>query len=109
MNSYVINGDKIEIKKFENILWKKETNTEKLPQELKKIIGITENVSQSDRWYFHENDEYILYAFMSNIGADPHPLIDIAYACTWYNSNFGGVYLVGRDKKNSEFFAPIKI
>ena len=107
MHSIIINGDKLMIKEFKNFLWIKKS-AEQLPKEFETKPSIMENALQNGGFYICENDEYTLYAFLADIGISPHPLIEFSYASTWYNSNLGGVYVVGKDK-NNEFFAPIII
>ena len=107
MHSIVINGDRLEIKEFKRFLWVKNTDIKELPEEFKNICFIKENTIESADWYFYENDEYILYAFLSDIGTEPHPLIEFSCESMWYNSNLGGVYITGKDKKTGALFAPV--
>ncbi len=106
MHSIIINGDKLEIKGFKNLLWLKKS-VKDLPDDFILNSLVKENAEQNGGWYFYENNEYTLYAFLAEIGVQPHPLIEFSYVSIWYNSNMGGVYVTGKDKKTDVFFAPL--
>ena len=108
MSGIVVNGDKMQIRQFKNIVWNKMTEIEKLPECLKKFQGVQENINLNSCWYSGSCKDYVLFAFLGNIGKDKHPLIDCPCLCAWYNSDSGGVYVVGMDKKNGALFAPLK-
>lgn len=107
MHSVVVNCDKLEIRQFKSHVWKKEEDIEKLPRELIALCNIPESIERNGGWYYCEMGEYTLFAFLANLGIHPHPLIELSYASAWYNSNIGGVYLIGKDKNTGAFFAPV--
>ena len=107
MHGMVINGDKIQINGLKKCSWIKKHNNSELPVEFRNNVCINKNIEYNGGWYLYENDEYILYAFLSDIGTMPHPLIDFSSVSVWYNSNLGGVYVTGKDKNNGAFFAPL--
>ena len=107
MRGVVVNGDKLQIKQFKNVLWCKIAEIEKLPVELKKLQMLQENIEKNGHWYLGDSKEYMLFAFSGNIGKEEHPLIENPCICNWYSSDSGGVYIVGMDKKTGELFAPV--
>jgi len=107
MHGFIVNGEKFEIREFKNLIWKKQSKTDNLPAELKKMEDIKENISKNEVWYLSESGECILFAFLSNIGVSPDPLIGMSCVSVWYNSNYGGVYLTAKDKKTGVYFAPV--
>ena len=107
MHCHIVNEDKFEIKQFKNISWSKKISVEELPVELQNIKGIGENINKNNAWYCYENNEYLICAFLGNIGVEPHPLVELSCVSSWYNSSCGGAYLIGIDKKTGAFFAPV--
>lgn len=107
MGGIVVNGEKLEIRQFKNVFWIRMNGFETLPEILKEMHGIQQNISKNGCWYISDNTDCILYAFWGNIGKDEHPLIEKPSVSVWYSSNLGGVYIVGKDKKTGAFFAPV--
>lgn len=69
---------------------------------------VSENIIQNDGCYYAKTDEIEVLGFRADIAKHPHPAVSLAYAFSWYNSNIGGVYLIGIDNKKNEYFAPLK-
>jgi hypothetical protein len=107
MGSIVVNGDKLEIKELKGFTWIKKSGPDNLPVWLQNsdILG---NIEKKQDWYISDCGEFTLYAFLSEIGIEPHPLIRYAGAAIWYRSNIGGVYLVGKEKNTDAIFAPVE-
>lgn len=103
----VVSEEKLKIRQFGKVVWKKETGLNKLPDKLMKLEGVRKSVENNEKWYFYDDEEYTMYVFFANIGTDEHPLIEMSCESIWCNSNLGGVYLIGEEKNTGAFFAPI--
>lgn len=107
MRSYIANSiERLEIKEFDNISFK-QIFTVPVKCEITSLRAVLKNIEENGCYYLACSNEYEIYAFLANIGKQENPLIEVSYASTWFNSNLGGVYLIGYDKIKKELFAPL--
>ena len=109
MRNFISNADEsLKIEGFTDLIWdkRKEPAADNyLQKELFKLETVIDNIKENAGYYIAKNKGG---SILSNIGKQPHPMIPLAYATVWYNSNFGGIYLIGIDNIKNEYFAPIK-
>lgn len=112
MRTFISNADeKLKINGFLQLNWTKKREVLIEPIILKKIFElskVSENIKNNNGYYYTYFHDNTILGFLANIGKCEHPLVELAYACSWYNSNFGGIYLIGVDNVKNEYFAPIK-
>jgi len=112
MRSFIVNSDeKLRIDQFKDLEWRKETNLLldiPLNSKLFKLSTVISNIRENGCYYIVQQEGMSIFGFLGNIGEAPHPVIELSYATSWYNSNLGGIYLIGLDEKTGDFFAPIE-
>ncbi len=112
MRTFISNADeKLKINGFLQLNWTKKREALIEPMILKKIFElskVSENIKNNNGYYYACFHNDIFLGFLANIGKYEHPLVELAYACSWYNSNLGGIYIIGVDRNKNEYFAPIK-
>ena len=101
-NMIVGSNDKLLIESFKNCQWNKLKNKNDYVNT--KLYCL---LAEDEEYYFCEVEEYVLIGCLANIGKNPHPFIGFSEYSVWYNSNIGGIYIVGYDKKTDAFFAPV--
>lgn len=112
MRNFISNADEhLKIDGFNDFKWEKAAMPVKenfLQKKIFELESIMLNIKENDGYYVSTTPTETIFGFISQIGQKSHPLISLAYASAWYNSNFGGIYLIGIDNINKEYFAPIK-
>lgn len=112
MRNFISNADEgLKIEAFKDLKWVKMSTPimeNNLYKKLFEFESVLKNIKEHDGYYMSVSDETAILGFESEIGICEHPLITFAYASMWYESNLGGIYLIGIDNVKNEYFAPLK-